>query len=306
MNERQFESAQEYFRRAAELDESSTVYQLNRARAIRAGGDAVRALEVADDSIGSDLNNIRAVVAVAAMRAESGDREGALSLARQLQQAHPNDPTPFALEAELLASAGSLDAASLAYDRALDVQVVRSQALRAFVVRRSIDHADAGKPLQLLIEQRPLDVDARMMLANYYVTENQYSESIAEYESLVAQQPDNGIVLNNLAWAYLQNNDPRAVATARKALKLLPDNASVIDTLGWTLVKTGAHKEAEPLLRRAVELSDKQPEIEYHHAVALSLSGQRDEARAALQSLLSRDDEFVSRKEAELLLSRLR
>jgi tetratricopeptide (TPR) repeat protein len=47
----------------------------------------------------------------------------------------------------------------------------------------------------------------------------QYKPAIALLEGIVKQNPTILSALNNLAWAYQQEKDPRALATAEQALK---------------------------------------------------------------------------------------
>jgi Tfp pilus assembly protein PilF len=56
---------------------------------------------------------------------------------------------------------------------------------------------------------------------------------------VVKRNPNNPAALNNLAWAYQQEKDPRALGTAEQAFKLAGDNPGVLDTLGWMLVEQG-------------------------------------------------------------------
>jgi Flp pilus assembly protein TadD len=131
------------------------------------------------------------------------------------------------------------------------------------------------------------------------------SKSIAAYQQVVSAEPDNAVVLNNLAWAYYLVDDPRAVETAQKAHDLMPDNGAIIDTLGWIVVQKGSATEGEVLLRRAVELENGRAEIRYHHAVALTKLGRNEEARDALQQALDSDENFESRGDAEKLMTEL-
>ena len=89
------------------------------------------------------------------------------------------------------------------------------------------------------------------------------------------KQPDNVLVLNNLAWAYQQVKDPRALETAERAYKLKPDNAAVADTLGWMLVEQGNTTRGLELLQKAVAAAPKALEIRYHLAQAWVKSGDK-------------------------------
>jgi len=200
---------------------------------------------------------------------------------------------------------GDLLAASRSYDDALDKGISRTHALRSFTIKKELGLADAQRPLEQFLAQRPLDSDVRMTLAESYREAADPRESISEYEQVLSAEPQNAIALNNLAWVYFQAGDSRAEATARKAQELLPENGSVQDTLGWILVNSGSVDEGIDVLRQAVSLEGGRGEISYHLAVALSKAGQVDEARRTLEEILATDEKFTSRDEAEKLLAKL-
>ena len=73
-------------------------------------------------------------------------------------------------------------------------------------------------------------------------------------------------MLNNLAWAYQQVKDARALETAERAYKLAPDNAAIADTLGWILVEQGNTKRGIEVLQKAVTAAPKIASYRYHLA----------------------------------------
>ena len=131
------------------------------------------------------------------------------------------------------------------------------------------------------------------------------SKSISAYQEVVSGQPDNAVVLNNLAWGYYLVDDPRAIETAQKAHELMPDNGSIVDTLGWIMIQKGSVEEGEKMLRKAVEMESGRAEIRYHHAVALARLGRVDEARGMLQEIIESGDVFASREDAEKMMAEL-
>ena len=122
---------------------------------------------------------------------------------------------------------------------------------------------------------------------------------------MLAQEPDNYIAMNNLAWNYAMGGDSRAEGMARRAYELRPDNSSVVDTLGWILVKNGSLEDGIVMLRNAIELEGSSSETRFHLAAGLASAGQAAEAKTILQELLASDEAFSSRQEAESLLESL-
>ncbi len=82
-------------------------------------------------------------------------------------------------------------------------------------------------------------------------------------------QPENVMILNNLAWAAMETKDPGALGYAEKAYSLAPQNASVLDTYGWLLLQKGDVKRSVELLTAAVNRAPKDPDMRLHLAKAL-------------------------------------
>jgi len=293
------------YRRASELDHENADYRLSYARSQQQDGNDAVAVRALEDNIARTMLHIPSAVQLAALKAKSGDLGAAMTIAERLIESHPESPTPYALMAEVHMRSDNLAAAAHAYDAALDIRVTRIHALRAASIKRRIGAGNDSEPLERFLAERPLDLEIRLLLAESYRRNAALSKSIAEYEKIISAEPDHAVALNNLSWAYYEVHDDRAEDMARKAHDLLPNNGAVNDTLGWILINNDSLDEGADLLRRAVELENGRSQIRYHLAVALSRSGEEDEAREVLEEILSIDDEFDGRSEARKLLSQL-
>ena len=109
-----------------------------------------------------------------------------------------------------------------------------------------------------------------------------YTEAVAEAETTLMQEPDNGIVVSNLAALYQRVGDKRALQFAERAMQLAPESPAVADTLGWILVQSDRLPRGLELLRQAMAQKPDDPVIGYHLAAAFAKTGQRE---AALQEL---------------------
>ena len=294
------------FERAGDLDAEEMTYRVNEARAQMTLGNEATAEQTIREAGGGDPDNLRASLILAATLARQGDTEGAMRIAKRLQERHPEDGVSYALEGELLASAGDFAAAAAAYDKALELREDdRRLALRAFRIRNLGDLPEPERPVLSYLEKRPLDADMRLILAQRFQGAGDSDQAIAEYEQVLETAPDNFVALNNLAWEYFQRGDSRAEGVARRAYAQSPENGSVADTLGWIQVNTGNLDEGISTLRKALELSDGRAQIKYHLAAALAKADETDEARQLLQELMASDQEFASRGAAEELLGAL-
>jgi predicted Zn-dependent protease len=154
-------------------------------------------------------------------------------------------------------------------------------------------------------QENPSEPVVQAYLSESYMASKQYKPAAEILREMLKRFPDNPVALNNLAWAYQQDKDPRALETAERSLKVSPNSPAVMDTLGWLLLEQGNTARALPLLQKAVGLAPKSPELRYHLAVALNKSGDKLAARKELEKLLADNKSFPQLDEARLLLKLL-
>lgn len=82
------------------------------------------------------------------------------------------------------------------------------------------------------------------------------SQGIAQYERLLADQPQNINALNNLAYLLADNDEQldKAREYAARAHAAVPDNANIMDTYAYVLCKTRDFGKAEELLLKAIQI----------------------------------------------------
>ncbi len=143
-------------------------------------------------------------------------------------------------------------------------------------------------------------------VATLYMQLGENERAIHHYEAAVKRDGDNVPALNNLAWLYSLQSDPRSVATARKAYELAPKSSDIVDTLGWVLVKNGDYQEGIERLRDAYRMDSRNVEIAMHLVEALYQSGSgEDEARELLRTILKNSPEVQNRGDVQRLSSQL-
>lgn len=251
-----------------------------------------------------DLLQARLQQAELAMR--RGRHDEALAMARDLQQRTPGSPVGFLLEGDLQQALKKPELAVAAYDKALAITKSGAILMRsAETLRKMGKTKEAQQRIAAWAKQNPEDATVQMYLAESHMAEKQYKPAIAILEGLVKRNPNNGAALNNLAWAYQQDKDPRALATAEQAYKVAANNAAVMDTLGWMLIEQGNVERGLPLLQKAVGVNPNAPEIRYHLAVGLHKSGDKKGARKELETLLAQNKPFAQLDEARSLLKTL-
>jgi tetratricopeptide (TPR) repeat protein len=162
----------------------------------------------------------------------------------------------------------------------------------------------ARKTLSDWLEQQPNDVDVARTLAGLEIENKQYDVARTRLENLLKLQPSDAASLNNLAWVYGQQNDPRALNTARQAFAMGPTPQSA-DTLGWLLVTHGDAANSLPLLTQAAEVMKDDPSVQFHYAAALKANGKTEQAVAVLRPIAIQGHPFDEQLAARKMLSEM-
>ena len=232
--------------------------------------------------------------------------EEALKVAREFQRANPKLVAGYVLESDLLAQQGKYDAAIQLLNKAQSLQAQSLVAIRTHQLQMAAKRpaaADAG--LKQWLSTQPGDITTHAYFAESYLARKQTKAAIEQYEIVLKVSPDNILILNNLASAYQQDKDPRALATAERAYKLKSDMPQIADTLGWILVEQGQAARGVEILRKAAEAAPKSGEIGYHYAVALNNTGDKAAARKQLAAILAPGQSFPQQEQAKALLKQL-
>ena len=123
---------------------------------------------------------------------------------------------------------------------------------------------------------------------------------------MLTEQPNNPYLLNNLALLYLESKSGDALVYAERAYEIEPNSYAILDTLGWVLTQQGEYVRALSMLRNAVARSFNDPEVQYHYATALSLSGNDKKAMDVLTKILMTGESFSDIQAAKALLKKLK
>jgi len=264
-----------------------------------AADDLKRAVELQPNLIPARLAQIE-------LAARMGRMDDALNAARQIQKLNPDAAVGYAAEADVLMAQKKPAQALPLYDKALaldNAQPLLFKSLQALMLDGKAKEAQARATQW--IKQHPNDDLINMFAAEANLNAKDYKGSIALLEPVVKRNPNNAAALNNLAYAYQQISDPRALPTAEQAYKLAANNPGVMDTLGWMLVEQGNVARGLPLLQKASSMAPNASEVRYHLAVGLSKSGDKAGARKELDALLAKDKSFAQADEARALLKTL-
>ena len=130
---------------------------------------------------------------------------------------------------------------------------------------------------------------------------NYLKRAIAEYESLLAEMPNNTGVLNNLAYMLAESNEKleEALEYSRRAYRARPNDPSFLDTYAYVLYKNGRSSEAAEFLQSALQQYESRgikpsADVYEHLGMIKEALGLSNEAIAAYKQALERGDGELS------------
>ncbi|MGA1979088.1 MAG: hypothetical protein ABSG99_00775 [Sedimentisphaerales bacterium] len=131
-------------------------------------------------------------------------------------------------------------------------------------------------------------------LAYSKTSDNNYlKKAVTEYESLLAEMPNNPDILNNLAYMLAEENVRLAEALeySKRACEARPNDPGVLDTYSYLLYKNGRLSEAAEFLQSALQQYERSrisapPDVYEHLGMMKEGLGSADEALAAYKQAL--------------------
>ena len=177
---------------------------------------------------------------------------------------------------------------------------------RIYQSKKELDSAEA-----LLIKGRkniPESLKIPLGLASIYEFKGNYSASIDIYRDMHQSQPDNLVVINNLASLLSDHGDGKGDLELAKTLsdKLLENKQPVfLDTIGWVNYKLGDYQKAIIYLTQVVEKNPDVNVFNYHLGMAYKMSGNNAKAKIYLEKSLSGDKAFKEKVLAQAALKEL-
>lgn len=282
-------AALDSFSKLAALAPRSAMAQIRIAGAYRRLNDDTKAAAALQKALALQPDFLAAQLAQADIAQAAGKLDQGIAVARQIQKAHPREPVGLVLEGDMLLAQGKPDQARLRYEGA--EALTPRQALKIKIVnamRAAGKRKEADERLEAWMAREPKASSLQIYSAELKLAEQRYPDAIAQLQSALKLEPSNAGALNNLAWAYLQTKDGRALETAERAYRLDERNPLTADTLGWTLLDRGEVARAVPLLQKAATLAPEVGDIRYHLALAYFKHGNKADARKELEQLFAK------------------
>ncbi|WP_283204903.1 XrtA/PEP-CTERM system TPR-repeat protein PrsT [Chitinivorax sp. B] len=273
--------------------------QANDNRSASAEHSLKKALEI-------EHQNVQAHVELALLYAKTGRAADANRKLAELGALKLSETDLRELQADVAMAAGKSSDATRAYQALYQISPsprLLSKLHDSLVQAGKTD--DAIRLGQAWIERNPEDIGSHYFLADAASRANRPKIAAGYYETILKRNPNDMTALNNGAQAYATFDSKRAIALASQAYKLAPENPFILDTYGWTLVQSGKFKEGLKYIEQAFRKNGRQPDINYHYAVALAKAGDRLTAKERLEELLKTNPNFIDAAEAKYLLEQL-
>lgn len=222
----------------------------------------------------------------------------ALSIAREVQKQRPKEAAGLVLEGDIHASQKNWNEAIASYRNALKTTPATELAVKTHnTILASGNAAEADKFAALWIKDHPKDITFRMHQGDLAMARKDYQIATQHYNAALALQPNNAMVLNNLAWALGEQKQAKALEYAEKANQLAPNQPAFMDTLAMLIAAKGDSGKAIEILRKAMTLAPQAAAIQLNLAKVLVSAGKKDEARKELEALAKLGEKFPEQDE---------
>jgi tetratricopeptide (TPR) repeat protein len=124
-----------------------------------------------------------------------------------------------------------------------------------------------------VINEYPLNYEARAVRALAYKEKGDYDRAIEEYTFLIHKNPDNATLYNNLGTVYYRKGDYNsAINQYKKSIQLDQNLFAAYGNIGLIYLKQGNMREALPFLKKVFDNEDEM--LEYVLTVYSSIKNQ--------------------------------
>ncbi len=179
----------------------------------------------------------------------------------------------------------------------------------AAVYEEKATATDVGNALEQAVEAGPDTPEAWRRLARFAEQQGDNDRALEAYQELYRLQPENPVVMNNLAYFILSTDGDleEALRLAEGASEQLPNNPHVVHTLGLAQLRSGATEEAFRNLAFALELRPGDPTLLLDFGQVLVETGREEAGHAHVRMALDHAEQleldFPRQPEAEALLA---
>ena len=254
-------------------------------------------LQLLDDAAAIEPNNSEPIVFKVAYLVKLQRYPEALELANKADKLFPKLILGKVLRGDVYLADKKGDKALESYQQAYKLQP-NDRVLFAIadLLNAQKNLPEALDLLNKALEKNPKNVTIHFKLATAYQHLNDTAQAEKHYQAILAEQPENVLALNNLAWLYDQQNNPLAMEFAKRAYAKAPDSAPIADTYGYILIKQGQSAEGLTVLEKAASLAPTVNDIQFHLAEAYVATINKSKAIEILMKITKAQQNFSEKK----------
>ncbi|WP_455209079.1 XrtA/PEP-CTERM system TPR-repeat protein PrsT, partial [Kaarinaea lacus] len=241
------DEALESYKQIIKNDPQNPQWYVELANVYRSMKNFPSARSVLEKAIELQKNYLPAKAILASIDIQEDKLEDAMAMARQITKDHSQSSVGYMLTGDVYTRENKLKEAQQAYIKGFEVEPTLVLVNKIFLLSEPLKNFDKSiEIIQRWLKDHPEDVSSRMYLALSYQQVNKPAAAEAEYKTILQQQPDNVMALNNMAYLLMDKDVKRALDYAEQAYKKVPDNFAIMDTYGWVLAQSGATDQAIP------------------------------------------------------------
>jgi tetratricopeptide (TPR) repeat protein len=241
-----------------------------------------------------DPSNLRGLLGVAEIHFQQKEPDKAVQVVADEVKKQPQrtDLKKELANAEL--RAGKTDKAIEDYtsilDRYKDTPIEQAE-IYGRISRTYATRGDFQRSLENLQKARklvPSDIGYVSQMAELLDITGKHQEALVAYRDAMKIDPNNAIVLNNLAYLMTETggNLDEALTLAQHAKQQLPNFSEVSDTIGWIYIKKNLADSAIEIFKDLTNKVKENPTFHYHYAMALMQKGDKPNALKELRIAL--------------------
>jgi len=270
--------------------------------------DLDAAVEQVEEAIDSDPQLTLSYVNLGSLQLARGDRDAAEDAFRRAVAAAPGSAQAHAALANFLWAAGERTEAEKEFKAALAIEPTSPAVNRAMAAFYTIENrGQEAEPYLKSYAQQSGTVDARLLLADYYLRGQRVPEATTILSSLTGEPA--GFVPATLRLAtvdFFGGRRPEAHKRLEGLLQREPRNESALGAKARFLLVERKGEEALAVAHNIVEINPRSVNGQYLRGLALEATGAPDEAIKAFREALATAPSSVpiQAKLADLLLSR--
>jgi cellulose synthase operon protein C len=241
------------------------------------------------------------IVALVSGYLKQGQADKAMALLQDMNNKFPGNAQLLVLTGKAFAVQKKDEEAVRSLKAAVAAQPkdpIGYSALYEFYVQKTNLNA-AVDVIQAGLRELPADVNFRLALAGLQIQKGDNDEAIAQYESILKDQPKSVVAINNLVSLLLDRSDKDSL---NRAFALSDDLKSTNvpqfqDTYGWAQYKRGDYKAAVSTLENAATKAPKLAALHYHLGMSYKAAGAVDKAEEQFKAALDLEPDGTTLKQ---------